>query len=79
MQPISVSSVVLPEPLGPFRTVTCPGSMVRLTSLTAVNWFDLPALNVLVTWSKFDHGYDLMAASGSTVAARQDGMMVATV
>ena len=51
----------------------------RLTSSTAVNWFGLPALNDFGDIGKFDHGHDLMAASGSTVAARQDGMMVATV
>lgn len=42
MQPISVRSVVFPEPLGPFRTVNRAGAIVRLMFLIAVNGFALP-------------------------------------
>ena len=48
MQPMSVMSVVLPEPLGPFSIVTFSGSMSRLTSLTATNWLALPTWKLLV-------------------------------
>ena len=37
MQPISVRSVVFPEPLGPFRTVNRAGAIVRPTFRTAMN------------------------------------------
>jgi hypothetical protein len=48
--PITLNTVVFPEPLGPFKTVIRKGSMVRLTSSTAQNSFALPLLKIFVTW-----------------------------
>lgn len=49
MQPIRERSVVLPDPLGPFRTVTAPLSIEKLTLSNATNAFGLPSLNALLT------------------------------
>ena len=41
-QPMSVSSVVLPDPLGPFSTVTSRALIVRLTPRMAATSFARP-------------------------------------
>ena len=79
MQPMRDRSVVFPEPLGPFKTVTLHPSRERVTPSTAINALDLPRLNPLRTFMQFYHSQDLMTESGSTIAALQEGTMVATV
>ena len=75
MQPIRVRSVVLPEPLGPLRTVICLDGAAHI--LDRGKLVRLPRIETFRDINEFDHGHDLMAASGSTVAVNQDGIMVA--
>ncbi len=82
MQPTILSKVVLPEPLGPFNTVTLFSAMFRFTLLIAENSFGLPALKTFLTLTSSIMAYSpvwRIAVSGSMVAARQVGTMVATV
>ena len=46
MQPIMPSRVVLPDPLGPLKTATCPRARVRSICLRAVKQLGFPALKV---------------------------------
>ena len=82
MQPTMLNSVVFPEPLGPFSTVTLFSAIVRLMLLSAENSLGLPELNTFLTFISSIMAYspvNRIAESGSMVAARQMGTMVATV
>jgi len=71
-------SVVLPEPLGLRNLVTLLTSSERLTTprRSALGTFPLEDLPDV---PELDHRHDLITESGSMVAARHEGMMVATV
>ena len=80
MQPIKVSSVVLPEPLGPVKAVIFPGSITRLTPSSATHSFGLPALKIFRTLESLSIlPCYLICESGSIMAAFHEGTIVATV
>ena len=66
----------MPEPLGPLRTVMPRVSSSRLRPRTAQTSLWRPWLYTLLTSIEADHR---ITWSGSVMAARQMGMMVATV
>jgi hypothetical protein len=49
MHPIKLKRVVLPDPLGPIRTITLSELRLRLTPLMATNSFGLPWLKTFLT------------------------------
>src|SRR3990170_6259143 len=83
MHPRRDRSVVFPDPLGPLRTVVRPGSIAAVIPSRAQNSLGFPA------WKTFRTSfssilamaapYALITASGSVVAARQEGTTVANV
>ena len=76
-QPISVSSVVLPEPLGPRRAVTRFASMVERDAGQRPVLVVLALVEGLADVAQFDHAR--ITASGSVTAARQMGTSTAAM
>lgn len=82
MQPMMVSRVVLPDPLGPTSTVAILSLMVRVMPFNAEHSLGVPTLKAFLTLVSSIIGHSptrRIAVSGSIVAARQTGTIVAAV